>query len=257
MQELKLVDGTTFLGRILRVDSLVVMFQASYGTIAIDRVRVASVRDLHEDVMRDGEVWFPSANTSRLLFGPTGRTLHAGDAYLANHDLFLMSGAVGLSDRFTFGAGMSILPSSDFIKNNVYFLLPKYGVVQGAEFNASVGVLLAAVPAAGDLTKTFGMAYGAATWGGTDASVTAALGYGYASGKLANRPALMLGTEQRLTKRVAFISENYFFTSFSGALLSYGIRFLGEDLSVDLAFVNATSEAFFPGIPWVGFSFRF
>ena len=40
-------------------------------------------------------------------------------------------------------------------------------------------------------------------------------------------------------------------------VLSYGIRFLGEKLSVDLALWNPTGDFIFPGIPYVAFAVKF
>ena len=42
-------------------------------------------------------------------------------------------------------------------------------------------------------------------------------------------------------------------------LISYGLRFFGEKLSVDLAFMNVptTGEYFFPGLPYIDFVVKF
>ena len=69
----------------------------------------------------------------------------------------------------------------------------------------------------------------------------------------------MLGTEQRLSRRLSFVSENYL-VSGEGAEahgISYGVRFMGEKLSIDLALLNNLSEGIFPGIPFFGFVFAF
>lgn len=63
----------------------------------------------------------------------------------------------------------------------------------------------------------------------------------------------------RARRRVALISENWFFPddgSYPG-LWSFGLRFLGERIAVDLALVNSFEDPSTPGVPWLGFAFRF
>ena len=61
----------------------------------------------------------------------------------------------------------------------------------------------------------------------------------------------------RLSRRISFISENWIFPieGETEGIYSYGLRFLGEGLTVDLAFVSLLGEN--GAIPWLGFAFRF
>ena len=74
-----------------------------------------------------------------------------------------------------------------------------------------------------------------------------------------------LATEQlaheRLSKRIALMTENWFFPSGDFQLLSGGLRFRGGRLTVDLAFLTSP-DAFedldgVPLIPWLSFSYHF
>ena len=67
----------------------------------------------------------------------------------------------------------------------------------------------------------------------------------------------MLGGDYRLSKRISFITENWGVPGADGVLISYGLRFFGEKLSVDLALLNSTSDFLFPGIPYVDFVVNF
>ena len=49
------------------------------------------------------------------------------------------------------------------------------------------------------------------------------------------------------------MSENYVGAGSDEGLLSYGMRFLGEKMSVDIAFLNSTRHAEFPGFVYVDF----
>jgi len=210
------------------------------------------------DTAMQQERWFPSPTPTRLLFGPTGRVLPKGKSYIADHWVFLVSGGYGVTDRITIGGGMSLLPTDNFLTENVYFVTPKVAVLKGERVNASVGAFIGTFPFANDdKFNTFGIAYGAASWGTPDASFTAGAGYGFVNGDIANKPALMLGTELRFARRASFVSENYILPEVGGAVLSYGVRLMGESLSVDLAFVNLTSNGKIPGVPFIGFAFQF
>lgn len=262
VQLLELRGGTRMVGRIARVTADSVEIRASYGNVTIARSDITKARIIPAASLHDGVYWFDAPNPSRLLFGPTGRTLARGDAYLADHWLFLVSGAYGITDRFTVGGGMTLLPSGSFLSQNLYFVMPKFAVVQRPTFNASIGAFVGTVPTNDRVNgrsdfNTLGIGYGAATWGDRDISFTSGVGYGFVNGRVADKPALMLGTELRFARRASFVSENYVVPSISGAVLSYGLRLMGESLSVDLAFVNTVPNGFFPGLPFLGMSFRF
>ncbi|MDX1642187.1 MAG: hypothetical protein R3220_10845, partial [Balneolaceae bacterium] len=71
--------------------------------------------------------------------------------------------------------------------------------------------------------------------------------------------ALYFGGDYRLIQRIAFVTENFVFPDVDDSLvLSYGLRFIGENMSFDLAFFRpglGTDIGF--GIPYVDFVFNF
>jgi hypothetical protein len=71
----------------------------------------------------------------------------------------------------------------------------------------------------------------------------------------------MIGGATRVSRRVSLLSENYFVPSVSeNGLVSYGMRFFGEKIAVDLAFFNAVgpnTTLLFPGVPYVAFAVKF
>lgn len=85
------------------------------------------------------------------------------------------------------------------------------------------------------------------------------MGWGYLGSSLSSTPALMFGGTARMSRRTALVTENYYVsgTTDSGVLLSYGIRFFGEKLSVDFAFLNSATDGVFPGLPFISFSVKF
>jgi hypothetical protein len=254
----RLTTGTTVVGRVddPRVDPLVM--QTENGTLTIPRARIAELRAVAASRLREGVYWPPSPNETRLLFAPTGRMLKPGEGYYSNTYLFIQQFAGGMTSHFTLGGGFSIVPSDDF-SDNIFYVTPKVGLYNSERTNVAVGVLAAFIPGQ-DTDGTFGIAYGVATFGSPDAQITTGAGFGYAQGRFAQDPVLMVGGEKRLSRRTAFISENYLFPSAdeTNNVVSYGLRFFGDRLSVDFALINTIGdETIFPGVPYVAFAVKF
>jgi len=115
------------------------------------------------------------------------------------------------------------------------------------------------IPDAGDDdAPLISVLYGVGTWGSTDRSVTVGIGYGMVDSETADKPMVVLGGEQRLTRRLAFVTENWIIPGVDNTLLSYGIRFLTEKFTTDFALLNTTGgDAIFPGIPYIDFVYHF
>jgi hypothetical protein len=260
VQVIKLRDGSSIVGRVTDVGTDSVRFAAGGGTLSIARLDIVEVREVAKTSMRKGEVWPANPNATRLLFSPTGRMLNKGEGYFNDTYLFLMSVQGGFSSRFNLGGGMSVLPLDDFT-DNALFITPKIGVIATPKFNMAVGGLAGFVGGLVDegVNSSFGVLYAVGTAGSPDNSLTFGTGLAYAGGQFADRPVVLLGGESRLGRRVSFITENYLIPNEDvNSLISYGLRFFGEKLSVDLAFWNAPGEEMlFPGIPYVAFAVKF
>ena len=266
-------DGSTLLGRIVAEDSTTIRLETVGGVLTLARSAVVAIKTVRESELRDGEYWFRDPNRSRLFFAPTGRMLDQGEGYYMNTYLLLQNFVGAPTNDITIGGGFALIPGVDPGKW-AYYLTPKVGLHQSENFNVAVGALAGFAPG----SHGFGILYGVGTRGGTDGSVTGGLGWGYSGTSFASRPAVMLGGERRLSRRVAFITENYALSTKSDrytcgssgcttssrnetlTLASYGLRFLGEKMSVDLAFWNAAGDGaswIFPGIPYVSFGVKF
>jgi hypothetical protein len=263
MYILRTRDGSLFVGRLVRASVDSVYFVSAGGPITVPRSSVVELRQLGHGAMRGGVYWAPNPNDTRLFIAPTGRMLERGEGYFSDTYLFLLLFAGGFSNRFTLGGGLSIVPSDDFFRYNVYYVTPKFGLVQSPKFNlaagAFVGFLGAGIASESDV-GSFGVLYGVATFGSPDASVTLGSGLGYGGGNFADRPIFMLGGEKRVARRASLVTENYALPGESDVVISYGIRFFGEKLSADLALWNAIgsdTDTVFPGIPYVAFAVKF
>jgi len=251
---LTLVDGSRLQGRVLEVTPTTIRFASAMGETVLPRGAVREVRVMAASAMHDGEVWPEDPSRSRLFFAPTGRTLRKGESYFADAYIFLPSFQTGLTDNLTIGAGMSIIPFIG-LEHQAYYLTPKLGVLAGPNVNVSVGALIAGQ---GDTDQSpFGIVYGVGTFGGEDANVSVGGGVAYNRGTADNAALLMVGGSTRVSRGIALVSENYFYTRASStALLSGGIRFIGDQLSVDLAAFTVTGDQMYP-IPYVAFLYRY
>jgi hypothetical protein len=262
----RLRDGTLLIGRVQAVtaDSVRIAL-LSGGMTSVARGAVVEVQQVSAARLRQGSYWFENPHTTRLLFSATAFPLKEGAGYYSNTWLFLHSAAVGLTDRFALGGGFSLIPGLGFL-DNVFYLLPKYTLVERPRGRLAVGALLGSLPfdacddCSGEDDRTAaGLLYVVGTGGDHDSNLSLGLGWGYVDDDVASRPVVMAGFQVRAARRVALISENWFFPdngSYWG-LWSFGLRFLGESIAVDLALVNSFEEPITPGVPWLGFAFRF
>lgn len=249
-QVLTLENGSELVGRIVEVRDDHVRFVAGSAELTIPTAEIRSVR------LSTGASWFPNPNRTRLLFAPTARPLPRGTGYFASHLIFFPSVNYGVTDSLTLGAGVSLFPGTA-LDEQLAFVTPKFGWRVGERSHIGAGVLLASIPGDGDddLNRA-GIAYTVGTWGTPDASVTAGFGYGYTDEGLADRPMVVLGGERRLSSRIAVVTENWMFPGLEAPLVSAGVRFLGERMSVDLALAHVLGEED-AWLPLLSFVFRF
>jgi hypothetical protein len=250
---LTLRDGSSLVGRVLEVTPTTVRFLSAVGESTIPRDAIVSVRNAGTTGARRGEYWPEDPSRTRLFFAPTGRMLRKGEGYFSDAYIFFPSFEGGLSDMFTLGGGMSIIPGLS-IDEQLFYLTPKVGVVASEKLNIAVGALV--IGAGGFDDGPAGLGYGVATFGGEDANVTVGAGFGFA--RTSTSPAfLMAGGSLRTSRNLALVTENYFYTgSESLFLISGGLRFMsGEKIAVDLAGFIVT-EADYP-IPYLSFIYKF
>ena len=213
-------------------------------------------------MLKQGEYWFPDPNRTRLFFAPTGRMLAKGEGSFSDTYLLLVGVNGGVTSNFTIGGGMSLIPSQNPI-NNIFYLTPKVGLFERPNFALAAGALVgfAGFEGIDAKNRSFGILYGAGSMGSTDNHVDVGAGWGYAGGSISGQPALMIGGATRISRRVSLLTENYYLPAIDKqGVISYGMRFFGEKLSVDLAFLNDVgpdATFLFPGVPYVSFSVKF
>lgn len=250
LQIVTLTDGSSIFGRIVAVSADTVSFQTGAGTMQLSVKAIRDVRQISAEDVREGDYWFPNPNSTRLFFAPTGQQLKQGEGYFSDYELFFPGMAIGVTDNISIGGGISLIPAS--ASDQIYYLTPKIGFSPSDNVHLAGGVLFA-----GTNGGTGGIYYGVGTFGDGNASVTVGGGYGFAGGKIQSKPVGMLGAEYRIARRVGFVTENYLLpVAENNILYSFGLRFMGEKLTTDLALANVSGSDII-GIPYVDFVFRF
>lgn len=191
-------------------------------------------------------------NTTRLFFGPTGRTLEAGEGYVGIYQVVLPFVQVGVTDRVTLGGGTPLFFGSD--SGHPFWFTPKVAIVRGPRVNVAAGVLHFLNL---DDDGRAGIAYGVATVGSPDASVTAGAGWAYSrfDDDSGNAAIVMIGAERRIAPRLKLMTENYVHQD--GGLVCVGVRFFGDRLSADLGLAGPVGAGDVFVFPMVNFVWRF
>jgi len=259
VQILNLVDGSSLIGRITEIRGSEIDFKTKLGVLTIPIANIKKIKEVPASSIKEGKYWFPNPNSTRLYFATTGRTLKKGEGYFSDYYLFFPGFAYGVTDNITIGGGMSLIPGVG-LYDQMFFFTPKIGLKAAENVSFAAGALLVNVPDVFDDDGSLfvGIVYGVGTFGTSDKSFTVGLGYGFVEGDFAEKPMVMLGGEIRFARRMSFVTENWIFPGLDQPLISYGIRFFGEKLSVDLALLNFLGDwAIFPGVPYIDFVFNF
>lgn len=243
LHEVRLADGSVLYGHVVDEGPPLQLRLAGGDLLTLDSARVRSVRAA-PGRLHDGEYWAPDPNTSRLLFGPTGRTPPAGSGYLALYEIVMPFVSFSPTDRLILAGGTPIIGG---LGERPYWFAPKLRVLDSGQTSVAVGALAFRVE-----NDDFGILYAVATRGGGDGAVTLGLGYGYDDDGLADTPAAMLGAERRVSRSVKLLAESYLF---DGEVLGMaGVRFFGERLSADLGIGSLLTDdagAFLPIVNFV------
>jgi hypothetical protein len=252
--QLILRDGSVLVGRVIGFDATSVRFVSSIGESNIPRSTITAIRLTGKDQLRDGQLWPEDPSRTRLLFSPTGRMMHEGEAYLTDAYVFFPSVQYGVTDAFSVGVGASVLPGID-LDENILYITPKLGLYRSPKLNVAVGALFAFGKVVSDAAPV-GLAYGVATVGDENDNLTLGGGFGFANGESTKLGVVMAGGSTRISKSIALVTENYIASSNStSSIFSGGVRFIGERMSVDLALWGGPSVDIV--VPYVAFIYRF
>jgi hypothetical protein len=184
---------------------------------------------------------------TRLLLAPTARALKRGQGYVGVSEIFVPFFQVGVTDRFSIGAGKPLVFAEGF---NPLWITPKLQVVAGDSVQAAVGVIHMTGLGGG---RDAGLAYEVTTIGQPDRSASIGVGYGYSGG---NRTAIvMLGGEIRTGRNVKWIADSWLWPG-GTSFVSGGLRVSrGRRMSADAGVVMLLAAPV--PLPFVTFAWRF
>ncbi len=263
MVEIKLNDGTSMIGLVVSENSESITIKSkTFGEVTLKKSDIKEINEIKTSQMKDGKYWFKNPNSTRYLFGQTGRNLKKGDGYYQNVLITTNIAHYGITDWFSIGGGFEGI--STFAGEPIFFIMPKFGFEITDKFSAGAGYIYAnaaVVIEDGDGFEGIGLGYGVVTYGTDDYHGTFSLGWGQAGGELTNNPFISFSGFARVGRRIGLVTENWMIPSDPYYwVFSYGIKIIGERSSFDIALVNSKDIAtVFPiGLPiWFSYNFYF
>ena len=188
------------------------------------------------------------SSESHLFMGATARSLPAGHGYYSLREFGFGAFQVGVTDRFSFGAG-TIVFYPKFVA-----LTPKYQFYRSASASAAVGVVH--VTQLG--REGFGVAYGVATQEFKSGSMSGGLGliYAHSADTSGATAVAMIGGERRISPRVDFLTENYVFVA-GAALTSVGVRVRRGRFTSEVGALVTLIPGAAAGGPIINFGYKF
>ena len=248
VQQLTLRDESQLFGRVESIDDDSIVFRSTADVVM--RVPRASILDLRTTSGRlvNGTFQPHDPHNNRLMFAPTARSLRRGEGYFGVYYV-LPFVQVGVTDRFSIGGGTPLMFGDGA---HPVWITPKMQVISRQHVQAAAGVIH--ITGIEDLEA--GIAYGVTTVGSDDSAATIGFGRAY-SGHDGGRGILMIGGEHRQSRRIKWITENWFWRGETRGFVSGGVRFLGERLSADLSLVVPLIDDGAVAFPVVSFAWHF
>jgi hypothetical protein len=115
--------------------------------------------------------------------------------------------------------------------------MPKIGFKVNKSMWLGGGILYLNMPEVLADFRGLGIAYGSATFGNENSNLSIGAGWGFIGTVWSKNPVITISGMTRVSRKLALISENWFVPG--NLIFSYGLRFMGEKISVDLGLVNS------------------
>lgn len=250
------LDGNVYNGKILEETDAIIKLATKVGEIEIRKSTITRRQVIDPQNMRLGKYWVKNPQSTRYFWAPNGYGLKKGEAYYQNVLLFFNQVALGVTDRFSIGAGMIPL----FLLNGSptpVWITPKFSVpVVDNSINVGVGGLFGTILGIGT-GGSFGLLYGTATFGSRDYNLSLGLGWGYVDDGFADRPSVNIGGMARLGPKMYLLGELYLINDDFGGTLgltTIGGRSMIKRVGLDYGAFLISEDGFLYGIPWLGIS---
>ena len=259
-------DGSTISGKLISItDKEIVISSGTLGEMKLSKENIKVMTPVASINEKPSGVWFSNPNSSRYLLSSSAIPLDKKTGYYQNTWIFVNSFAYGITKNISISGGFEII--SIFAKGDgpyAFYLNPKASFKVANNLYAGASILYANTIKTVDSFGGLATLNGFITYGNKNNNITAAIGWGSSNGDFSSKPVVTISGMTRVSKRIGFVSENWIITNIGDeakyyALYSYGIRFLGEKTSIDLAFINNKdiAKAIIIGIPWLDFVISF
>ncbi len=243
----------------------IVITSGSMGEVRLPKGNIKSFTPVSSIDEKKSGIWFENPNPTKYLLGNSAIPLEKNTGYYQNTWIFFNSFSYAFTGNFSVSGGFEIF--SLMAKDDGpygFFINPKVSFKVAENFYAGGNILYANTIKTVNDFGGLGTLNGFATYGNKNNNITGALGWGWADGEISSKPLIAISGMARLSKRIAFVSENWLIPGAGSdngyyGILSYGIRFLSEKTSIDLAFINNSdiAESIPIGIPWLDFVINF
>lgn len=257
---IEMTDGNEFVGTIVSEDeSVVVLLTGVLGEIRIPKSHIKSRELIGSKKMVEGKFWFDNPQSTRYFWAPNGYGLKKGEWSYQNIWVLWNQFSVGVTDNFSFGAGIIPLFLFDGSPTPV-FITPKVSIpLQNEKINLGAGLLAGTV--LGEDMSTFGLLYGLTTFGSRDKNMSVGIAYGFAGGEWAKSPLVNVSAMIRSSPRMYFVTENYIlpFEDAKGVVLGLGGRWIIKKAALDFMVGIPLVEDMggFLVVPVIGFTIPF
>ncbi len=281
LYQVTLHDGTVLKGVLLNeTASEITLRTENVGVVTLLRSRVKEIKKYNAAQVKNGVYWFPNPHATRYFFAPSAFNLKRGEGYYQNAYIIFNSVNYGVTDNFSVGGGIEFISLFASLATGsfqpIIFVTPKVGFKVAERVNVGGGLLYVRIPDFFDsgTGNHIGLAYGVGTYGTTDHNVTLGGGFGVFEGQVTSRPIITLNGMTRVGRNISLVTENWFApfqrhrntipgvtesSYYYEGVFSYGLRFYGEILSVDLGLINNPDifRALVVGVPYVDFVVKF
>jgi hypothetical protein len=264
--QITLKDGSVVTGKLISQSETEVVIQSgTLGEMKVQKEKIKSMAPVSDINEKASGVWFENPNASRYLLGSSAIPMEKKTGYYQNTWIFISSFGYAFTKNISLTAGFeifSIMAGGD--GPYAFYLNPK------ASFKVAKNIYLGGTILYANTIRTVeefgGLATvnGSFTYGNKNNNITATLGWGSSDGEFSSKPLVTISGMTRVSKRIGLVSENWILPNAGEdggyyGIYSYGIRFLGEKISVDLAFLNNKDIAseIIIGIPWLDFVINF
>ncbi len=264
--QITLKDGSTISGKIiLDTGNEVVIQSTTLGELHLLKENIRSLIPVAAINERPTGLWFENPNPTKYLLGSSAIPAEKNTGYYQNTWIFVNTFNYAFTDFFSVSGGFEIISLLAGGEGPyAFFINPKMSFKVADNFYAGGSILYAntlrTIEDFGGLA-TFNAF---ATYGNKNNNITGAIGWGSADGRFSSSPLVTISGMVRASKRIAFVSENWIIPGESESgnyygIISYGIRFLSDRTSIDLAFINNPDIAsdIIIGIPWLDFVINF